>query len=111
MTIETRIAELTAAWEDAVNYGETEQTHRAADYVLSEDDYRAGLSDDEAAELVALIDQQAENQQRAERIARRVADAAWAASTAIGPDKSHDYNTALNAAREAALCALTERED
>lgn len=61
-----RIAELTAAWEDAT--GDT-----AADYVLSEDDWKAGLSDDEAAEIVALIEQQAENQKRAEhaRIERR----------------------------------------
>jgi hypothetical protein len=65
MTIETRIAELTAEWEGAVDYGEIEQTHRAADYVLSEDDY-------EAAEIVALIEQQAENRKRAERIARRI---------------------------------------
>src|SRR5690606_38562905 len=54
---DARIAELTAAWEDAVNYGETGEHHaRAADYALSEDDWRAGLSDDEAAEITRLIE-------------------------------------------------------
>src|SRR5690606_6810798 len=44
-----RIAELTAAWEDAT--GDT-----AANYVLSEDDWRAGLGDEEAAEIARLIE-------------------------------------------------------
>ena len=71
-TTAERIAELTAAWEDAVNYGETEQTHRASDYVLSEDDWKAGLSYEEAAEIVALIQQREDDREKAERIAREV---------------------------------------
>lgn len=72
-TTTERIAELTAAWEDAVNYGELPEYHaRASDYTLSEDDWGAGLNDDEAAEIVALIERQAENQKHAERIARQI---------------------------------------
>lgn len=72
-TTTERIAELTAAWEEGANYGELPEYHvRASDYALSEDDWRAYLSDDEAAEIVALIERQAENQERAERIAARV---------------------------------------
>lgn len=72
-TTAERIAELTAAWEDAVNYGAAPEDHsRASDYSLSEDDWKVGLSDDEAAEIVALIERQAENQERAERIARQI---------------------------------------
>lgn len=50
-----RIAELTAGWEEATNYG-ADEPHRASDYALSEDDWKAGLSDDEAAEIVRLIE-------------------------------------------------------
>jgi hypothetical protein len=44
-----RIDELIALWEEAT--GDT-----FADYVLSTDDYRVGLSEDEAVELAALLD-------------------------------------------------------
>lgn len=70
-TTAERIAELTAAWEEGANYGETGPTVYASDYALSEDDWRAYLSEDEAAEIVALIEK-AENQERAEQIAARV---------------------------------------
>lgn len=46
---DARIAELTAAWEDTT--GDT-----AADYALSEDDWKAGLDEDEAAEITRLIE-------------------------------------------------------
>ena len=76
-TTTERIAELTAAWEEAVNYGELPEYHaRASDYTLSEDDWKAGLNDDEAAEIVALIERQAENQERAERIATPLSELA-----------------------------------
>lgn len=54
----------------------------------------------------------AARREKAERIAREVADAAWNATPANvpGPQKSHDYTTALEAARAAALAALTEKE-
>ena len=71
-TTAERIAELTAAWEEGANYGETGPTVYASDYALSEDDWRAYLSEDEVAEIVALIERQAENQERAEQIAARV---------------------------------------
>lgn len=47
--ITDRIAELTAAWEEAT--GDT-----ASDYALSGDDWSVGLSDDEAAEITRLIE-------------------------------------------------------
>ena len=34
------------------------EPHRASDYALSEDDWKAGLSDDEAAEIVRLLEWQ-----------------------------------------------------
>lgn len=103
MTHLDRIAELTAAWEDAVNYGAAPEDHaRASDYSLSEDDWRVGLSDDEAAEIVALIERQAErqteNQKRAERIARTIASQ---------HADTHDWHVA----HAAALQALTETEN
>ena len=49
--VAARIAELTREWEDAT--GET-----ASDYALSGDDWRFGLNDDEAEEIVRLIDYQ-----------------------------------------------------
>lgn len=48
-----RIAELTAEWEDAT--GDT-----AENYALSGDDWRVGLGNEEAAEIVRLIDYQKE---------------------------------------------------
>ena len=75
-TTTERIAELTAAWEEGANYGELPEYHvRASDYALSEDDWRAYLSDDEVAEIVALIEK-AENQERAERIATPLSELA-----------------------------------
>ena len=75
-TTTERIAELTAAWEEGANYGELPEYHvRASDYALSEDDWRAYLSDDEFAEIVALIEK-AENQERAERIATPLSELA-----------------------------------
>lgn len=54
----------------------------------------------------------AARREKAEKIARAVADAAWdAASHLDGPQQSHDYHTALTAARAAALQALTESEN
>ena len=55
---EQRIRTLTAEWEEAVNYGreDHEEPHRASDYALSEDDWRAGLDDEEAAEIARLIE-------------------------------------------------------
>lgn len=100
-TTTERIAELTAAWEEGANYGELPEYHvRASDYALSEDDWRAYLSDDEAAEIVALIERQAENQERAERIAERV----W---------KDHMLNggSIQDMLTAAALEALTEMEN
>lgn len=44
-----RIATLASAWEDATG-------DAASDYTLSEDDWRVGLDDDEAAEIVRLIE-------------------------------------------------------
>ena len=74
-TTTERIAELTAAWEEGANYGELPEYHvRASDYALSEDDWRA-FSDDEVAEIVALIEK-AENQERAERIATPLSELA-----------------------------------
>ena len=100
-TTTERIAELTAAWEEGANYGELPEYHvRASDYALSEDDWRAYLSDDEAAEIVALIERQAENQERAERIARRIIGED--ALAGVGYEKYLKYATA------AALEALTE---
>ncbi len=57
---EQRIRTLTEQWEEAVNDGrdESEEPHRASDYVLSEDDWRAGLDDEEAAEIARLIEWQ-----------------------------------------------------
>ena len=76
-TTAERIAELTAAWEEGANYGELPEYHvRASDYTLSEDDWSVYLSDDEAAEIVALIERQAENQERAERIATPLSELA-----------------------------------
>ena len=59
---EQRIRTLTEQWEEAVNYGrdESEESHRASDYALSEDDWRAGLDDEEAAEIARLIEWQKE---------------------------------------------------
>ena len=53
-----RIRELSARWEDAVNYGreDHEEPHRASDYALSGDDWRAGLADDDADEIARLIE-------------------------------------------------------
>ena len=79
-TTAERIAELTAAWEE---------------YVY--------LSEDEAAEIVALIERQAENQKRAERIARRIIGED--ALAGVGYEKYLKYATA------AALEALTEMEN
>lgn len=54
---EQRIQHLTSKWEETVNYGLDEnEGHRASDYVLSEDDWKDGLSDEEAAEIVRLIE-------------------------------------------------------
>ena len=116
-----RIAELTAAWEEAVNYGELPEYHaRASDYTLSEDDWKAGLNDDEAAEIVALIERQAENQERAERIAERASkDAAEDVLTIYAWDVPEDWaglvvivkQAARRAATAAALAALTEMEN
>ena len=102
-TTTERIAELTAAWEEGANYGELPEYHvRASDYALSEDDWRAYLSDDEVAEIVALIEK-AENQKRAERIARRIIGED--ALAGVGYEKYLKYATA------AALAALTEMEN
>lgn len=112
-TTAERIAKLAAAWEDAVNYGELPEYHaRASDYTLSEDDWKVGLSDDEAAEIVALTERQAENQERAERIARRIADEEWKLEpeNTPGPIQARNYNMRLNAARAAALQTLEEGE-
>lgn len=85
-TTTERIAELTAAWEEGANYGELPEYHvRASDYALSEDDWRAYLSDDEAAEIVALIERQAENQERAERIAAATPLSELAESIGLNP--------------------------
>lgn len=54
---EQRIRTLTAAWEESTNWG-ADEPHRASDYALSEDDWKAGLSDDEAAEIARLIEWQ-----------------------------------------------------
>lgn len=100
-TTAERIAELTAAWEDAVNYGAApEDRSRASDYSLSEDDWRVGLSDDEAAEIVALIQQREDDREKAERIAREV----W---------KDHMLNggSIQDMLTAAALTALTETEN
>ena len=102
-TTTERIAELTAAWEEGANYGEASPTVCASDYALTEDDYRAYLNDDEAAEIVALIERQAENQERAERIARRIIGED--ALAGVGYEKYLKYATA------AALEALTEMEN
>ena len=119
-TTAERIAELTAAWEEGANYGESEPTVRASDYALTEDDYRAYLSDDEAAEIVALTEQQAENQERAERIAERASkDAAEDVLTIYAWDVPEDWaglvvivkQAARRAATAAALAALTEMEN
>ena len=102
-TTTERIAELTAAWEEGANYGELPEYHvRASDYALSEDDYRA-YSDDEVAEIVALIEK-AENQERAERIAADVLTARDAHGLRIDPSEVEQMLTA------AALAALTERK-
>ena len=55
---EQRIRTLTADWEEVVNYGrdEGEEPHRAADYALSGDDWRAGLCADDADEIARLIE-------------------------------------------------------
>lgn len=55
-----RIQHLTSEWEETVNYGrgESEEPYRASDYAISEDDWRAGLDDDEASEIVRLIEWQ-----------------------------------------------------
>lgn len=55
---EQRIRMLTEQWEETVNYGrdESEEPYRASDYALSEDDWRAGLDDEEAAEIARLIE-------------------------------------------------------
>ena len=104
-TTTERIAELTAAWEEGANYGELPEYHvRASDYALSEDDWRAYLSDDEAAEIVALIERQAENQERAERIAAAVLTSHDAHGLRIDPSEVKQMLTA------AALAALTERK-
>lgn len=55
---EQRIAELSREWEEAVNYGEHGTPTFASDYALSGDDWRAGLDDEEAAEIVRLIEWQ-----------------------------------------------------
>lgn len=57
---EQRIRTLTEQWEETVNYGrnENEEPYRASDYALSEDDWRAGLDDEEAAEIARLIEWQ-----------------------------------------------------
>ena len=57
---EQRIRTLSREWEEVVNYGrdEDEEPHRASDYALSGDDWRAGLSDDDADEIAALIEWQ-----------------------------------------------------
>lgn len=90
-----RIAELTAAWEDAVNYGELPEYHaHASDCSLSEDDWQVGLSEDEAAEIVALIERQAENQKRAERIAAEVLTASDAHGLRIDPSEVEQMLTA-----------------
>ena len=52
---EQRIRTLTAAWEESTNWG-ADEPHRASDYALSEDDWRAGLDDEEAAEIARLIE-------------------------------------------------------
>ena len=52
---EQRIRTLTAAWEESTNWG-ADEPHRASDYTLSEDDWRAGLDDKEAAEIARLIE-------------------------------------------------------
>jgi hypothetical protein len=99
-TTTERIAELTAAWEEGANYGELPEYHvRASDYTLSEDDWRAYLNDDEAAEIVALIEK-AENQERAERIADRILSRA-----------EHEPFSPRRALIAAALQALTETEN
>ena len=54
---EQRIRTLTAAWEESTNWG-ADEPHRASDYVLSGDDWRTGLDDEEAAEIVRLIEWQ-----------------------------------------------------
>lgn len=50
---------------------------------------------------------------KAEQIARRVADEAWheEPGNITGPEQSRNYNMRLNAARAAALAALTETEN
>lgn len=57
---EQRIRTLTEQWEEAVNDGrdESEEPYRASDHVLSEDDWRTGLDDEEAAEIARLIEWQ-----------------------------------------------------
>lgn len=52
---EQRIRTLTAAWEESTNRG-ADEPHRASGYALSEDDWRAGLDDEEAAEIARLIE-------------------------------------------------------
>lgn len=54
-TNDARIAELTSQWEEGANYGETEPTHCAEDYALSEEDWAAYLGAEGAAEIVRLI--------------------------------------------------------
>ena len=109
-TTTERIAELTAAREEGANYGELPEYHvRASDYALSEDDWRAYLSDDEAAEIVALIERQAENQERAERIAARIADEytdRYAADTYPGDELQMVRGVIEEAATAAALQAV-----
>lgn len=102
-TTADRIAELTAAWEEGANYGETEPTHRAADYVLSEDDWAAYLSNEEAAEIVALIERQDRDLERAEKIAAETLGD-WLTTIS-------DHRTVLQMLTAAALQALTETEN
>ena len=71
--------------------------------VLAEQRTRAQIAREaEAAKL----------RERVEKIARRVAGDAWheEPENTPGPTQSHNYNMRLNAARAAALAALTERE-
>ena len=52
---EQRIRTLTASWEESTNW-DADELHHASDYALSEDDWRAGLDDEEAAEIARLIE-------------------------------------------------------
>lgn len=111
MTYHDRIAELTAEWEEGANYGEAEPTHRAADYMLSEDDWAAYLGTEGAAEIVALIQQREDDREKAEQIAAAQHAELMARLESAGVEVTTDLDSITRATlTAAALTALTDKE-